>query len=100
VFEQLIQSLGIAFRKVLLQQKATQRERNYGTITLIIFLVLHLPSTESNADDEELPTGIHQAFKSCNFRTDTIDMDELFLAVKSLSSDKACGLDEVVTQIL
>jgi hypothetical protein len=27
-------------------------------------------------------------------------MDELVLAVKSLSSDKACGLDEVVTHIL
>jgi hypothetical protein len=27
-------------------------------------------------------------------------MNELVLAVKSLSSDKACGLDEVITQIL
>jgi hypothetical protein len=57
-------------------------------------------SAESNADDEELPTGIHLAFKNCNFRLDTIDLDELVLAVKSFSSDKACGLDEVVTQIL
>jgi hypothetical protein len=57
-------------------------------------------SAESNADDEELPTGKHQAFKNCNFRTDTIELDELVLAVKSLSSDKACGLDEVVTRIL
>jgi hypothetical protein len=27
-------------------------------------------------------------------------MDEFVLAVKSLSSDKACGLDEAVTRIL
>jgi hypothetical protein len=58
-------------------------------------------SAESNTDNEELPTGIHQAFKNCNFRTDTIDMDELVLVVQSsLSSDKTCGLDEVVTLIL
>jgi hypothetical protein len=47
-----------------------------------------------------IPTGIHQAFKSGTLGTDTIDMDELVLAVKSLSSDKACGLAEIVTQIL
>jgi Reverse transcriptase (RNA-dependent DNA polymerase) len=57
-------------------------------------------SAESNTDTEELPTGIHQAFKDCNFRMETIDTDEIVLAVKFLSSDKACGLDEVVTQIL
>jgi hypothetical protein len=55
-------------------------------------------SAESNADNEELPTGIHQAFKDCYLRTET-DMDELVLPVKSSSSDKVCGLDEVVTQI-
>jgi hypothetical protein len=48
-------------------------------------------SGESNTDNEELPTGIHQTFKSCNFCTDTIDMNELVLEVESLSSDKACG---------
>jgi hypothetical protein len=71
------------------------REKNYGIIN---FNNLLSPpsSAESNADDEELPTGIRQSFsKNCNFRTDTIDMDELVLAVKSLSSDKACGLDKV-----
>ena len=58
------------------------------------------PSTDNISDDEDLPTGIHKEFKNCNFRTDIIDMDELVEAAKSLALDKACGLDEVVTQIL
>jgi hypothetical protein len=43
---------------------------------------LSLPSSvESNSSNKELPAGIHQAFKNCNFRTDTIAMDELVLLV-------------------
>jgi hypothetical protein len=68
-------------------RREIERERNDGIFT---FNDLFSPpySASNNADNEELPTGIHQAFK------DIIDMDKLVLAVKSLSSDKASGSEQ------
>jgi hypothetical protein len=78
--KQLIQSLRIVFRKVLLQQKVALREKLWynhfqnflsppSLLRVILMKSFHL--------------------KNCNYPTDTIDMDELVLVVKSLSSYKA-----------
>ena len=49
---------------------------------------------------DELPTGVHPAFNHCRFRVDMFDLDELTSAVESMCCGKACGLDNMVTEVL
>ena len=57
-------------------------------------------SVDTTESIDELPTGVHSAFNHCRFRVDMFDLDELTSAVESMCCGKACGLDNMVTEVL
>jgi hypothetical protein len=81
-------------QKVMLRDRERERERNYGITTSIIFQVLHLLL--------RVVVLMMKNFKMESIRNYRIVIlvGILLIWMTSLSSDKACGLDEVVTQIL